>query len=59
MLLVIPKNYQKTSIPKGRFSITIDSDLLKWVDERVKNNTFACRSHGIEFALYELEKKKS
>ena len=55
----MPKSYQKTSTGKGRFSITIDSDLVQWIDENVANNKFASRSHGIEYALNELKKKKS
>ena len=53
----MPKNYPQTRIEKGRFSITVDSELVKWIDKNVENNTFASRSHGIEFALNELKKK--
>ena len=51
-------NSQKTRL-KERFSITIDADLLKWLDDRVKNNTFASRSHGIEYAINELKKNNN
>ncbi|MCJ8306175.1 MAG: hypothetical protein HRU07_03895 [Nitrosopumilus sp.] len=47
----------KTSIVKSGFSITIDSDLVRWVDDVVKSKRFASRSHGIEYALHELKKK--
>ena len=36
---------------KKRITITIDKQLLTWVDKRVKDKTFANRSHGIEFLI--------
>ncbi|TAK26602.1 MAG: hypothetical protein EPO37_01480 [Nitrosarchaeum sp.] len=44
---------------KEKFSISVDEELLKWLDLQIKERTFASRSHGIEFALNELKKKKS
>ena len=42
---------------KEKFSISVDDDLLKWLDSEIKNKRFASRSHGIEFALNELKKE--
>ncbi|MBS3107061.1 hypothetical protein J4419_05380 [Candidatus Woesearchaeota archaeon] len=36
---------------KERISLTIDKDLLAWIDERVEDKSFANRSHGIEFLV--------
>ena len=36
---------------KERITVTIDKDLLDWIDERVKDKTFANRSHGFEFLI--------
>lgn len=36
---------------KERITITIDKDLLDWVDKRIKDKTFANRSHGFEFLI--------
>ncbi|MCH7647351.1 MAG: ribbon-helix-helix protein, CopG family [Thaumarchaeota archaeon] len=42
---------------KEKFSVSVDDDLLKWLDSEIKDKRFASRSHGIEFALNELKKK--
>lgn len=36
---------------KERITVTIDKELLKWIDERVKEKVFANRSHGFEFLI--------
>ncbi len=42
---------------KEKFSVSVDDNLLKWLDSEIKDKRFASRSHGIEFALNELKKK--
>ena len=42
---------------KEKFSVSVDDNLLKWLDSEIKNKRFASRSHGIEFAINELKKK--
>jgi len=49
---------EKVKKMKEKFSVSIDEDLLKWVDSQIKSKIFASRSHGIEYALNELKKKK-
>ncbi len=36
---------------KERLTITLDQDLLEWLDEQVALKRFANRSHGIEFLI--------
>ena len=36
---------------KERISITIDLELVKWMDKRVEDKTFANRSHGFEYLI--------
>ncbi len=36
---------------KERITVTIDKELLKWLDEKVKEKIFANRSHGFEFLI--------
>ena len=36
---------------KKRITITIDNNLLRWVDKKVKEKVFANRSHGMEFLI--------
>ncbi len=36
---------------KDRITVTIDRKLLKWIDEKIDERTFANRSHAIEFLI--------
>ncbi len=36
---------------KERITITIDKDLLEWVDGKIEDKTFANRSHGLEYLI--------
>ncbi|MEK6943678.1 MAG: ribbon-helix-helix domain-containing protein [Nanoarchaeota archaeon] len=36
---------------KERITITVDKELLRWLDEKVGSKTFANRSHGFEFLV--------
>lgn len=36
---------------KERITVTIDKDLLKWIDRNVNEKIFANRSHGLEFLI--------
>ena len=36
---------------KERITITIDKELLEWIDKNVENKVFANRSHGLEFLM--------
>lgn len=40
---------------KEKFSVSIDENLLKWLDGEIKTKRFASRSHGIEYALTQLK----
>ncbi len=43
---------------KERITITVDKNLLKWLDERIEKKIFANRSHGLEFLIQrEMEKE--
>jgi Arc/MetJ-type ribon-helix-helix transcriptional regulator len=43
---------------KVKISITIDDNLVKWLDSQIKSKRFANRSHGLEFALNQLKDEK-
>ena len=34
---------------KERITVTIDKELLNWLDKNINNKTFANRSHAFEF----------
>ena len=36
---------------KERITITLDKDLLNWLDKKISDKTFANRSHGLEFLM--------
>ena len=36
---------------KERITITVDKELLKWLDAKIDDKTFANRSHGFEFLI--------
>jgi Arc/MetJ-type ribon-helix-helix transcriptional regulator len=38
---------------KPRIAITIDQELLDWIDEKIKSKKFANRSHAIEYCVHE------
>lgn len=39
--------------------VTVDRNLVKWIDERVKSGRFASRSHAVNVALMELKRKET
>lgn len=41
---------------KLKLSISIDPDLVAWIDKEVKAKRFATKSHAIEYALTQLIK---
>ena len=43
---------------KERITITIDKELLNWLDARVKTKKFANRSHGLEFLIKNKSEEK-
>lgn len=47
-------SYSVILLAKTKISITLDGDLIKWLDSQIKQKRFANRSHGIEFALSQL-----
>ena len=38
---------------KERITITLDKELLKWIDAKIEEKIFANRSHGFEFLMME------
>jgi metal-responsive CopG/Arc/MetJ family transcriptional regulator len=36
---------------KERITITLDKELLDWLDKKIDDKVFANRSHGFEFLL--------
>ena len=38
---------------KERITITLDKELLDWLDKKITEKVFANRSHGLEFLIKE------
>ncbi len=38
-------------IMKERITVTLNKDILEWVDSKVNQRVFANRSHGFEFLI--------
>ena len=38
---------------KERITITLDKELLEWLDKKIEEKVFANRSHGFEFLVVE------
>ena len=36
---------------KNRITVTIDKNLVSWIDKKIKDKTFANRSHALEFLI--------
>lgn len=43
---------------RKRIAVTVSDDLLEWIDVKVKDTTFANRSHAVEHALTMLRDKE-
>jgi Arc/MetJ-type ribon-helix-helix transcriptional regulator len=39
-------------------SITLDRELLEWIDEEVKRKRFATRTHAIEYGIQKLKEEE-
>ena len=46
------------SMAKERIAVTVSEELLKWIDTKVKDTTFANRSHAVEHALTKLKESE-
>jgi len=42
---------------KKAVSISVDDDLLKWIDQLIKTKRFAHRSHAFEYAIERLKEE--
>ncbi len=38
---------------KERITVTVEKELLAWLDSKIDHRVFANRSHGFEFLIFE------
>ena len=43
---------------KARIAVTIDPDLLLWIDQEVKAKRFGSRSHAVEYSVTRAERNR-
>ena len=43
---------------KERITITLDKELMDWLDRKIEERIFANRSHGLEFLIAEKIKEE-
>ena len=41
-------------MPKTRVTVTVDPEIVAWIESRVKTKRFASVSHGFEYAIHHL-----
>jgi metal-responsive CopG/Arc/MetJ family transcriptional regulator len=41
---------------KAVLTISVDPKLVEWLDKKIRDKTFASRSHGVEFCLAQVRK---
>ena len=46
------------NVAKQRLQVTVRPELVKWIDQEIKDLRFASRSHAIEYALMKLMEEK-
>ena len=44
---------------KPIMSVSIDPDILKWIDEQIEEKRFASRSHAVEYCLHKMMVRES
>ncbi len=43
---------------KRKTSVSLDRDLLQWIQKKIEEKKFASVSHAVEYALEELKKRE-
>jgi Arc/MetJ-type ribon-helix-helix transcriptional regulator len=47
----------RVDLKKKKTSVSLDGDLLLWVEKKIREKKFASVTHAVEYALEELKKK--
>jgi len=49
-------NLEAHRLVKSNTSVYMDRDLLRWIDEKIKERVYRNRSHAVEYAVAQLVK---
>lgn len=44
-------------VRKDKIIISVEHDLIKWLDKQIENKRFCSRSHGFEYAFLQLKQE--
>jgi len=45
-------------MPRQKVTVTVDKQIVEWLDREVSKRRFRNRSHGFEYALAKLKEKR-
>jgi Arc/MetJ-type ribon-helix-helix transcriptional regulator len=45
----------EVKVLRAKMSVTIDVELIKWVEQQIKKQKFRNKSHAVEYALIKLK----
>jgi len=48
-------SYAVMEMPKAKLTVTVQADLMSWVDEEVAKGHFADRSHAVQYSLLKVK----
>jgi len=43
---------------RSKMSVTIDVELIKWIEQQIKKQKFRNKSHAVEYALVKLKESE-
>ena len=59
MSFTLPRFRGFNSLAKINTSVRMDGEIIRWIDKRIEDRTFASRTHAIEYALRQLMKREA
>jgi Arc/MetJ-type ribon-helix-helix transcriptional regulator len=48
----------EVNVLRSKMSVTIDVELIRWIEQQVKKQKFRNKSHAVEYALVKLKESE-
>lgn len=48
----------EVKVLRSKMSVTIDVELIKWIEQQIKKQKFRNKSHAVEYALVKLKESE-
>ena len=48
----------EVKVLRSKMSVTIDMELIKWIEQQIKKQKFRNKSHAVEYALVKLKESE-